>query len=151
MRCDMFKVLFLDMDNTIAENITCQDISFSSGMYLNKRPIGFVIDAVDKMMRPNLELLVVLTQTQGRSHGIDEKQIWLDAIEFRHDAFIGITDDTAKSEKMLEFCSMHGYRPDDCLLIDDKKSVLQDAEKYGFNVMYPQQLLVDYYEWLKRK
>ena len=72
MRCDMFKVLFLDMDNTIAENITCQDISFSSGMYLNKRPIGFVIDAVDKMMRPELELLVVLTQTQGRSHCFDE-------------------------------------------------------------------------------
>ena len=147
----MFKVLFLDMDNTIAENITCQDIDFSKGMYLNKRPIGFVIDAVDEMIRPGLESLVILTQVQGQSPGIDEKQHWLNVIDFRHDAFIGITDDTSKSDKMLEFCSMNGYIPKDCLLIDDKKSVLQDAEKHGFHVMYPQQLLVDYYEWLKRK
>jgi hypothetical protein len=43
----MVKVLFLDMDNTIAENSTCQDVEFSEGLYLNKRPIGFMIDAIN--------------------------------------------------------------------------------------------------------
>ena len=35
------------------------------------------------------------------------------------------------------------------ILIDDKKDILQKAEDSGFKVKYPQQLLVDYYEYLK--
>ena len=147
----MYKVLFLDMDNTIAENGTCQDVPFEQGMYLIKRPIGFVIDAVNDMIRPGLEYLVIITQVQGHGDGINEKQEWLIKHNFYHDVFIHITDDTAKSKFMLDFCVMNRYKPKDCLVIDDKKTVLQDAERFGFNVMYPQQLLAEYYEWLKRK
>jgi hypothetical protein len=146
----MYKVLFLDMDNTIAENITCQDVPFEQGMYLNKRPINFVIDAVNDMIRPGLDHLVIVTQVQGEGQGINEKQEWLLNHDFYHDVFIHITDDTAKSKFMLDFCNMNGYKPADCLVVDDKKTVLQDAEHFGFNTMYPQQLLVEYYEWLNR-
>jgi hypothetical protein len=147
----MIKALFLDMDNTIAENVTCQDVEFSKGLYLSKRPIGFMIDAVDNLLRPNLDVLVILTKVQGHYDGVDEKQEWLNKIGFRHDAFIYIEGDKKKSKFMLNFCETNGYSPDECLIIDDKKSVLQDAEKNGFKAMYPQQLLADYYEWLKNK
>ena len=145
----MYRVLFLDMDNTIAENGTCQNVPFETGMYLTKRPIGFVVDAVNEMIRPGLENLVIVTQVQGAGKGISEKQEWLMKHNFHHDVFIHITDDTVKSKFILDFCIMNGYRPSECLVIDDKKTVLQDVERFGFNVMYPQQLLAEYYEWLQ--
>ena len=145
----MIEVLFLDMDNTIAENTTCKDVQFTKGMYLSKRPIGFMIDAVNTLLRPNVDLIIILTKVQGLFNGVDEKQRWLSDLEFRYDAFMYISDDTKKSKMMLDFCEANGYKPEECLIIDDKKAVLQDAELYGFNVKYPQQLLVDYYEWIK--
>ena len=50
---------------------------------------------------------------------------------------------------MIEYCREHDYDRRSCLFVDDKKIMLQDAEMSGFQVMYPQQLLVDYYEYLK--
>ena len=42
----MIDYVFVDMDNTIAENITCKDIEFYDGMYINKRSIQIVSDGL---------------------------------------------------------------------------------------------------------
>ena len=145
----MIKVVFLDMDNTIAENTTCQNVKFVDGLYENKRPIAFVIDAVDILLRPNIEKMVLVTVFQGGDLGMQEKLFWLKKVNFKYDEILFIDENkTNKSTEMIKYCNDKGYAPKDCVLIDDKKKMLQEAEKFGFKVMYPQQLLVDYYEWL---
>ena len=46
------------MDNTIAENITCKDIEFCDGMYINKRPIQIVIDALNTLY-PKAKFIII--------------------------------------------------------------------------------------------
>lgn len=147
----MFKVVFLDMDNTIAENKTCKDVEFSDGLYEKKRPISFVIDAINYMLRKEGTQIVIATTVQGGDLGIQEKLYWLEMVEFEYDDILFINETTSKSEEIIRYCSENDILPQDCLLIDDKKVVLQDAEMHGFKVMYPQQLLVDYYEWLQNQ
>lgn len=148
----MFDVIFLDMDNTIAENTTCRNVEFNDGMYENKRPISFVIDAIDTLLRPNSKRVALVTVCQGGDLGKQEKLFWLRKINFEYDDILFIEEHKhTKSIEMLDYCKKGGYKPENCLFIDDKKVMLQDAEKFGFQVIYPQQLLVHYYEYLKNK
>ena len=71
----MIDYVFVDMDNTIAENITCKDIEFYDGMYINKRPIQIVIDALN-ILYPNAKFIII-SQVQGEAFGIKEKKEWL--------------------------------------------------------------------------
>ena len=71
----MISYVFVDMDNTIAENITCKDIEFCDGMYINKRPIQIVIDALNTLY-PKAKFIII-SQVQGGAFGIKEKIEWL--------------------------------------------------------------------------
>ena len=148
----MFDVVFLDMDNTIAENTTCRNVEFVDGMYENKRPISFVIDAINALLRPKSKRVVLVTIYQGGDLGMQEKLFWLEKIRFKYDDILFIEESTqTKTSQMIEYCNKYNCDPCSCLFIDDKKSMLQDAEKSGLQVMYPQQLLVSYYEFLQKQ
>jgi FMN phosphatase YigB (HAD superfamily) len=148
----MYDVIFVDMDNTIAENTTCQDVHFFAGMYLNKRPISFVIDAIDSLLRNKSKKVVVVTVFQGAEIGKSEKLQWLQNVHFQYDDVLFVDEHkTKKYIEMTKYCSQYQYNPSHCLFIDDKKIMLQDAAGHGFQVIYPQQLLVDYYEWLSKQ
>ena len=148
----MFEVVFIDMDNTIAENATCQNVEFVDGLYENKRPIFFVINAIDQLLRNNANKIVLVTVCQGGDVGKQEKLLWLKKIEFDYDDIIFVEPfRPEKSFEMIAYCKENGHCFSNCILIDDKKDILQKAEDCGFKVKYPQQLLVDYYEYLKNK
>jgi hypothetical protein len=147
LKGEAMKVLFLDMDNTIAENTTCRDIPFKEGLYLNKRPIWFVIEAVNTLIRPQIEKLIIITQVQGGFDGRREKMLWLNKHDIEFDKLIQL-DGGSKSDSIIDYCNTNGFKPSECLLIDDKKEILQDADQKGICVMYPQQLITDYYEFL---
>lgn len=146
----MYDVIFLDMDNTIAENKTCRDVDFNDGLYEHKRPIKFVMDAVNALLRPLGKKVVLVTVCQGGDLGKQEKLLWLSKVGFEYDdiLFIDETEKT-KTNAMIKYCETNGYFVNKSVFIDDKKSMLQDAEINGFHVMYPQQLLVDYYNYLQ--
>ena len=45
-RYNKVDIVFVDMDNTIAENKTCQNVRYYKGLYEEKRPIKVVIKAI---------------------------------------------------------------------------------------------------------
>ena len=139
------------MDNTIAENKTCQDVEFSDGLYEKKRPINFVIDAIHYMLRKDGAKIVIATTVKGGDLGMQEKLYWLELIGFEYNDILFANQTVKKVDEMIRYCKDSDIEPKDCVLIDDNKSVLQDADSRGFKVMYPQQLLVDYYEWLENQ
>ena len=136
------------MDNTIAENRSCQDVEFFDGMYEKKRPISFMIDAIHYMLRKEGIKIVIATGVQGGDLGMQEKLYWLELVEFEYDDILFANENVRKIDEMIRYCKENDINHKDCLLIDDNKSILQEAESNGFKAIYPQQLLVDYYEWL---
>lgn len=142
------KYLFIDMDNTIAENKTCDNIKFYPGLYMNKRPIQIVIDAI-KILYPD-SLYVIISQTDGGNEGEFEKHNWLDIhfpVTFDR---LFIPKNTSKRYIIESYIADNSIKPEEVLLIDDKKDILQDCKQLNINVKYPQQIICDY-ELISRK
>lgn len=144
----MEKYLFIDMDNTIAENQTCENVNFYKGMYLNKRPINTVINAI-KALYPDSKYIIV-SKAQGGWDGKREKEIWID--EYFEEASLVIILNVTEEKRniILEYLYSNNISAEDCLFIDDKKSELQKVKRLGMKTKYPQQIICDYEE-LKRK
>lgn len=139
----MIEYVFIDMDNTIAENITCDDIPFRPGLYLNKRPIQIVIDAI-KYLYPN-QKYIIISQTVDEA-GIIEKHEWLDIhFPITFDRLI-IPNSSDKSDIIKAYLYQHNIDLKSIILIDDKKSILQSCKQLGIDVKYPQQIICDYEE-----
>lgn len=136
----MIKYIFLDMDNTIAENVTPLDVKYTKGMYLNKRPIQPVIDEIEALGIP----VIIISKVQGSGDGIFEKRQWIiENLPFVPIEHYFIDSSIDKTKMILAHCNTHKINPQEVLVIDDKKEILQDCYKHGFNVKYPQQLICD--------
>lgn len=144
----MEKYLFIDMDNTIAENMTCDKIDFYKGIYLNKRPINVVINAI-KELYPDAKYIIV-SKTQGGFDGRLEKEIWIDEYFPEASPVIIIEYNEEKKDIIDIYLKINNINPENCLFIDDKKSELQKVKTLGVKTKYPQQIICDYEE-LKRK
>lgn len=136
------KYIFIDMDNTIAENTTCEDIEFHEGLYLNKRPIKVVIDAI-RALYPN-SLYIIFSKTAGGHDGRAEKGAWLEKYLPETHLAVFIEPEDSKSECIESFINSSMWDKKDCLVIDDKKSILQECLALGINVKYPQQIICDF-------
>lgn len=145
----MIKYVFIDMDNTVAENTTCLDVEYKEGIYLNKRPVKQIIEAIETLYKDCT--LVILSKTKGGIRGMFEKQAWLEKYFKRVDQVILMHPDERKSEYIKVFMSVNGIEPNMCLLIDDKKEILQDCVKIGIDVKYPLQVLCDYNDLMQNK
>lgn len=146
---DTIKYVFIDMDNTIAENITCDDISFYPGLYINKRPIKIVIDAINKIYKDSFK--VIISKTEGGEVGEIEKMNWLSKYFPDADLSIFVKSNETKRKYIEELMKYYEFNSNECLLIDDKKEILQDCKTLGIAVKYPQQLICDYEMLNKRK
>lgn len=139
-------VLFLDMDNTICENTTPDNIEFYPGLYLNKRPIQIVINAIFQLY-PNVPI-VILSKAQGGEQGIAEKHQWLYDHFPVHQIvdYIFLTDEPyyMKGVYLDKWLTIHNIPHNKALVVDDSKQVLQYCKAYGVHVAYPQQLICDY-------
>lgn len=145
----MIKYVFIDMDNTIAENTTCLDVEYKEGIYLNKRPVKQIIEAIETLYKDCT--LVILSKAKGGIRGMFEKQAWLEKYFKRVDQVILMHPDERKSEYIKVFMSVNGIEPNMCLLIDDKKEILQDCVTIGIDVKYPLQVLCDYNDLMQNK
>lgn len=142
----MINYIFVDMDNTIAENVTCEDVPYSSGLYLNKRPIQIVIDGIVSMYKDCR--LIVLSKTAGGRRGALEKRAWLDIyFPYANEVYL-ISQEENKSDFIAKYAKKNNLDLESCMLIDDKKDILQDCSVLGINVKYPQQVICDYEELL---
>lgn len=139
----MIEYVFIDMDNTIAENTTCDDIPFHRGLYLNKRPIQIVINAI-KYLYPNQKYIIISQVTDPS--GVDEKHKWLDLFFSETFDRLIIPYTVSKDEVIKTYALYHNIKLKNILLIDDKKSILQNCKQLGINVKYPQQIICDYEE-----
>lgn len=146
------KVVFIDMDNTIAETTTCKTIKFQQGLYLSKRPIQTVIDAI-LTLYPQPK--VIVTKVQGGQAGIDEKLQWLQQ-HFEPKTFVDfifLLDHEPyyyKGVYIDKWLQQHNLQNEDALIIDDSKQVLQYCDAYGIQTKYPQQVICDYEEYMKQ-
>lgn len=138
----MIKYIFIDMDNTIAENSTCMNIEFYKGLYFNKRPIRIVIDALLKLYGDCS--FIILSKTDGGEEGKKEKIEWLHKYFPYTDNIILIDIYERKRDFIEGFLLANHVDSSECLLVDDKKSILQDCSVLGISVKYPQQLICDY-------
>lgn len=143
------KYVFVDLDNTLAANETCDDISFYKGLYLNKRPIRIVIDAIEEMYSDSE--IFVMSIYKGGEEGKQEKLLWI--LEYLPDCYkvnapflISEFDEHTKADYIKNYILINNIKPDDCTIIDDKKYILQECKKYGINTLYPQQIICSYEE-----
>lgn len=141
----MIEVIFLDMDNTIAENTTPMNVTFIPGMYLGKRPIKQVLQALDTLYPDTPR--VIVSKVQGGVQGIKEKKEWLQNKEVKNIIdYIFLKEDEQywmKGVYIDQWLSHRQIPNSKCLVIDDNKQVLQYCQAYGLLVQYPQQVLCD--------
>lgn len=151
---DIVQVLFLDLDNTLAANITCQNIKFYKGLYLNKKPIPQVIEAIEEVYLNHglgLKEVVIISKALGGNAGRQEKLRWIEKYlslpKGTKCIFLDSNEPSTKKAQIIkEFCKKNHYRINEALIIDDNKQVLQACEKVGIKVKYPQQVLAEYAE-----
>lgn len=143
----MISYVFIDMDNTIAENVTCTDMKFCKGMYINKRPIQIVIDALNTLY-PKAKFIII-SQVQGGAFGVKEKIEWLNKYFPNVSQSFFLNPGEHKSDYIKWFLKINGIINTTVLLVDDKKDILSSMSSLGINVKYPQQIICDYEE-LKR-
>lgn len=140
----MNKIIFIDMDNTIAENKTCDNVEYYKGLYLNKRPIKIVIDAI-RVLYPN-SYYVILSKTPNLIEGRKEKMTWLKENFNDYDDRIFIDTKESKAKVIIKYISKKNIKVNECLIIDDNKITLQECKKEGISVKYPMQVICDYEE-----
>ena len=138
----MIRCVFIDMDNTIAENTTCDNVDYHSGLYLSKRPIQIVIDGILTLYEGCT--FIIISKTAGGSRGMLEKKAWLSEYFPYASETILISPTDTKRPFIENYIEARGLKPKECLLIDDKKEILQDCKKLLINVKYPQQIICDY-------
>ena len=138
------RYIFIDMDNTIAENTTPDDIEFYENLYSSKRPVNIVIKAIKKLYKD--DYWIILTNTQGDYVGIEEKLHWLSKYfpKYKEAHFLPING--SKVNFILNYCEENKIAIENCVIIDDKKHILQKCKAAGINTKYPLQIICDYEE-----
>ena len=141
------KTVFLDLDNTVAANDTCQSVEFYEGLYKSKRPIKIVIDAVKNIYGD--DDIIIMSRYVGGIYGMNEKIKWirenLPENFYRIAPYlINAKDKRTKCDYILEYAYLSNLEPSDCIIIDDNKSILQECENAGIKALYPQQVICEY-------
>ena len=72
-RYNKVDIVFVDMDNTIAENKTCQNVRYYKGLYEEKRPIKIVIKAIEVLYMSSGIPIVIISKAVYCRKGAVEK------------------------------------------------------------------------------
>ena len=144
------KTIFVDLDNTLAANETCQDVEFTKGLYLNKKPIRIVIDAIQYLYE--FDNLIIMSVYAGGLEGRQEKIAWMkkylpNCLTKNPPFLIDYRDSRTKADFIKDYAKSYNIDLGDCLIIDDKKKILQECKKEGIQTLYPQQVICMYEEF----
>ena len=144
------KTIFVDLDNTLAANETCQDVEFTKGLYLNKKPIRIVIDAIQYLYE--FDNLIIMSVYAGGLEGRQEKIAWMkkylpNCLTKNPPFLIDYRDSRTKADFIKDYAKSYNIDLGDCLIIDDKKKILQECKKEGIQTLYPQQIICMYEEF----
>jgi hypothetical protein len=146
------RAVFVDLDNTLALNETCDDIPYTKGLYSNKKPIKEIINLVDYYYR-DIANIIIISRYVGGEDGKQEKIDWMrkhlpKSFLINSPYLITSDDIKTKADYINEYAISNNMKLEDCTIIDDKKEILQQCKKIGIEVLYPQQLIVRYEEEL---
>lgn len=146
------RTVFVDLDNTLALNETCDDIPYTRGLYLNKKPIKEIINLVDYYYR-DIANIIIISRYVGGEDGKQEKVDWMrkylpKSFLINSPYLITSDDIKTKADYINEYAISNNMKLEDCTIIDDKKEILQQCKKIGIEALYPQQLIVRYEEEL---
>ncbi|MBR0371420.1 MAG: hypothetical protein IJH63_11995 [Methanobrevibacter sp.] len=146
------RTVFVDLDNTLALNETCDDIPYTRGLYLNKKPIKEIINLVDYYYR-DIANIIIISRYVGGEDGKQEKIDWMrkylpKSFLINSPYLITSDDIKTKADYINEYSISNNMKLEDCTIIDDKKEILQQCKKIGIEALYPQQLIVRYEEEL---
>lgn len=146
------KTVFVDLDNTLALNETCDDVPYTKGLYLNKKPIKEIIHLVDYYYR-DIANIIIISRYVGGEDGKQEKIDWMrkhlpKSFLINSPYLIASDDIKTKADYINEYSISNNIKLEDCTIIDDKKEILQQCKKIGIEALYPQQLIVRYEEEL---
>jgi len=144
------KTIFVDLDNTLAANETCDDVDFTPGLYLNKKPIHIVIDAINYLYKD--DNIIIISRYAGEEEGKQEKIEWMKKYLPKkmiiNAPFLIKSDDKAKkSSYIMGYAFINNLNPLDIIIIDDKKDILQDCKAHNITALYPQQIICMYEEF----
>ena len=148
-RYNKVDIVFVDMDNTIAENRTCQNVRYYKGLYEEKRPIKIVIKAIEALYMSSGIPIVIISKAVGGRKGALEKLRWVEKnLRLRKGnecIFLTEKEPSIKKARIIkEYCNNHKIKLSNALIIDDNKKTLQACEKIGIQTKYPQQVICDY-------
>ena len=148
-RYNKVDIVFVDMDNTIAENRTCQNVRYYKGLYEEKRPIKVVIKAIETLYMSSGIPVVIISKAVGGRKGAVEKLRWVEKnLRLRKGnecIFLTEKEPSIKKARIIkEYCNKHKIKLSNALIIDDNKKILQACEKIGIQTKYPQQVICDY-------
>jgi len=146
------RTVFVDLDNTLALNETCDDIPYTKGLYSNKKPIKEIINLVDYYYR-DIANIIIISRYVGGEDGKQEKIDWMrkhlpKSFLINSPYLITSDDIKTKADYINEYAISNNMKLEDCTIIDDKKEILQQCKKIGIEALYPQQLIVRYEEEL---
>lgn len=146
------RTVFVDLDNTLALNETCDDIPYTRGLYSNKKPIKEIINLVDYYYR-DIANIIIISRYVGGEDGKQEKIDWMrkylpKSFLINSPYLIASDDIKTKEDYINEYSISNNMKLEDCTIIDDKKEILQQCKKIGIEALYPQQLIVRYEEEL---
>lgn len=146
------RTVFVDLDNTLALNETCDDIPYTRGLYSNKKPIKEIIHLVDYYYR-DIANIIIISRYVGGEDGKQEKIDWMrkhlpKSFLINSPYLIANDDIKTKADYINEYAISNNMKLKDCTIIDDKKEILQQCKKIGIEALYPQQLIVRYEEEL---
>ena len=128
------KYLFIDMDGTIADywhkSGKCDIKEFDKGMFITKRPVKIVIDAI-KTLFPERDYMYLIISIVPHEDGIVEKNDWLDKyfnIEKDRRVFLQFPN-SDKVYYIYKWCEVNNIKPEDVIFIDDHHDVLKKTRR----------------------
>lgn len=143
------RAVFVDLDNTLAANETCENIDFYKGLYYDKKPIKIVIDAINYLYAN--DNIFIISIYSGGEKGKSEKINWIkkylpDNMKKNSPFLIDYKDSKTKADFIKNYALSNNIDLKECIIIDDKKRILQECNKEGIKTFYPQQIICKYEE-----
>lgn len=146
------RTVFVDLDNTLAANNTCDNVEYTKGLYIDKKPIKIVINAINYLYKD--DNIIIMSRYVGEDEGRQEKIEWMrkylpEKMTINAPFLIKSSDNSKKVDYILGYAFMNNISPSDIVIIDDKKDILQDCKAHNITSLYPQQVIVEYEEVLE--
>ena len=124
-------------------------------MYKYEKPLG-IVGARKELQRvfisSEFDNLIIMSVYAGGLEGRQEKIAWMNkylpnCLTKNPPFLIDYRDSRTKADFIKDYAKNYNIDLGDCLIIDDKKKILQECKKEGIQTLYPQQVICMYEEF----